>query len=334
VQNWNIHIMGRIWKAMKLSSVAPLARLLPVSMMLIAAAGLSAEEQNDEFKLPGFSRTGADTCLRCHGGEDDPHLMEVLQGPHGVVSDPRTPFGGGLQCEACHGPGGDHTGRVRPGQERPPMPAFATGSLLDKQQENQVCLGCHQGTDHRFWDGSAHDLDEVGCADCHQAHVRRDPITVTSTESEVCMGCHIQQRGQFQSAFSHPVRFGEMACSNCHAPHGAPSDGMLKSATLNQNCYGCHAEYRGPFLWEHSPVAEDCSNCHNPHGSNHPSMLTRRAPLLCQQCHSRAGHPSVGLTPEDIEPDTQSVFLLSGSCASCHSQVHGSNHPSGATLNR
>ena len=312
-----------------------LAWLFAATLLGLSMPTVAQDEAEEEFKLPGFSRNGADTCLRCHDGSEDPHLLEVLQGPHGMVGDPNSPFGpGGLQCEACHGPGGDHTGRVRPGRERPPMPAFGPNALLTEEQENQVCLSCHQGTDHRFLDGSVHQSAEVGCADCHQSHVRKDPVTVTSTESDVCMSCHIEQRGQFQSAFAHPVRFGEMSCSSCHAPHGAPNEGMLESLTLNQNCYGCHAEYRGPVLWEHAPVAEDCSNCHNPHGSNHPSMLTQRAPLLCQQCHSRAGHPSIGLTPEDVEPDTQSVFLLSGSCTSCHSQVHGSNHPSGATLNR
>ena len=29
-----------------------------------------------------------------------------------------------------------------------------------------------------------------------------------------------------------------------------------------------------------------------------------------------------------------SVFLLAGGCTNCHSQVHGSNHPSGAKLMR
>ncbi|MDT8438595.1 MAG: DmsE family decaheme c-type cytochrome [Wenzhouxiangellaceae bacterium] len=307
--------------------------LVPVFIVLLLVAGAIAAQEGDDY-MPEYSRTGADTCLRCHGAdEEDAWLLDVLHGPHGVAADSRTPFGS-TQCEACHGPGGDHTGRIRPGQERPAMPAFASNSPWSQERQDQQCRNCHDGPDHRFWDGDTHQRNDVGCVDCHQSHVRRDPVTVTATESQVCYACHAEQRSQFQRASAHPVRFGEMSCSSCHQPHGSANAAMLTQTTLNENCYECHAEYRGPVLWEHAPVVEDCSNCHQPHGSNHPSMLTRRAPLLCQSCHSRLGHPSVGLTGDDLDSGPQSAFLLSGSCTSCHSQVHGSNHPSGAILNR
>ena len=75
---------------------------------------------------------------------------------------------------------------------------------------------------------------------------------------------------------------------------------MLVKPTVNQTCYTCHAEKRGPFLWEHAPAAEDCTLCHTPHGSVYPSLLTKTPPLLCQQCHSVAGHPSVARTPAGL----------------------------------
>ena len=109
---------------------------------------------------------------------------------------------------------------------------------------------------------------------------------------------------------------------------------LLTRPTLNQTCYTCHAEKRGPFLWEHAPVAEDCSNCHTPHGSVNPALLLSRPPLLCQQCHSQADHPSMAATGAGLARGQASSFLLAGSCTNCHSQVHGSNAPSGADLNR
>jgi hypothetical protein len=39
-------------------------------------------------------------------------------------------------------------------------------------------------------------------------------------------------------------------------------------------------------------------------------------------------------TGEQIEDDFSNRFLLGRSCLNCHSQVHGSNHPSGAKLHR
>ena len=112
---------------------------------------------------------------------------------------------------------------------------------------------------------------------------------------------------------------------------------MLNKPTVNQTCFSCHAEKRGPLLWEHAPVAEDCTLCHSSHGSVRQALLTKTPPLLCQQCHSVAGHPSVRThrcRPARRQRRSGSVFLLAGSCTNCHSQVHGSNHPAGAKLMR
>ena len=122
-----------------------------------------------------------------------------------------------------------------------------------------------------------------------------------------------------------------MTCSDCHNVHDGNNDFLLNADNINDNCYSCHAEKRGPFLWEHAPVTEECTLCHQPHGSNHPAMLTRRPPLLCQQCHSAAGHPGVAYTVDEIEDSSANRFLLAKSCTNCHSQVHGTNHPSGAS---
>ena len=127
-------------------------------------------------------------------------------------------------------------------------------------------------------------------------HIERDPVLATSTQAEVCFDCHQQQRTQAMKPYAHPVRQGKMACTSCHSPHGDTTERLLAHSDTNSTCYDCHAEKRGPLLFEHAPVAEDCSICHAPHGSNHPGLLKARAPLLCQQCHSQAGHPSVGYT--------------------------------------
>ena len=111
---------------------------------------------------------------------------------------------------------------------------------------------------------------------------------------------------------------------------------MLIKPTLNQTCYTCHADKRGPLLWEHAPVSEDCSLCHTSHGAVRTALLNKSPPLLCQQCHSAAGHPSAARTGAALPGGGAGgqIFLLAGSCTNCHSQVHGSNHPAGAKLMR
>ena len=279
-----------------------------------------------------YSRSGADTCLNCH---EDQKALAIFKTVHAVPSDDRGPFGQGqLQCEACHGPGGYHAGRVRRGEERPPVITFRETDVESIIRQNAMCLDCHEsGVGSSFHDG-AHGTDEVSCAGCHSSHAPSDPVLQTVSQPEVCYDCHIEQRSQSLKAFSHPLFEGKMDCSACHSVHGDSVASELARETVNDTCQQCHAETRGPYLWEHAPVSEDCGLCHEPHGSNHIGMLTRRAPLLCQSCHSQAGHPSIALGTEGLASEVPSRYLLGQSCMNCHSQVHGSNHPSGSKLMR
>jgi hypothetical protein len=52
---------------------------------------------------------------------------------------------------------------------------------------------------------------------------------------------------------------------------------------------------------------------------------------LCQRCHNHTRHPS---TIYDNKVVGSSNRLYSRSCVTCHSAIHGSNHPSGATFLR
>ena len=279
-----------------------------------------------------YSREGADTCLSCH---EDEVTLAVFRTKHAVPSDSRGPFGHGqLQCEACHGPGGAHAGRVRRGQERPPVIRFDADSATPIAEQNGMCLECHEGDVGFSWHTGTHPSDEVACADCHDSHAGRDAVLNTATQADVCFDCHRMQRTETQKAFAHPILEGKMDCVGCHSMHADTVATQLARLSVNDTCFQCHAEKRGPYLWEHAPVSEDCGLCHAPHGSNHPGMLVKRAPLLCQSCHSQAGHPSIANDAGGLADGVPSRFLLGQSCTNCHSQVHGSNHPSGSKLMR
>jgi DmsE family decaheme c-type cytochrome len=279
-----------------------------------------------------YSKKGADTCIDCH---DEARILSIFRTPHAQRTDDRTPFGHGkLQCESCHGPGAAHSARVRSGQERPPINNFGDDAVAPVAVQNSACLDCHKTDMKHGWTGSAHERSGLTCAGCHDSHESRDSVLVMARQSAVCYSCHKQQQAQAQLPFSHPLQEGKMACSSCHNAHGTTADASLQKTSLNQTCYSCHADKRGPFLWEHAPATEDCSTCHRAHGSTQPAMLTQRSPLLCQQCHSQAGHPALPVTAGGLPGATPSNYLLGGGCLNCHSQVHGSNHPSGAKLAR
>jgi len=304
--------------------------VVSIALLLLGIADFAAAQDAEA----SYSRRGADTCLGCHS-DWDPPLMGIFQTPHGNPHDARAPFGEGqLQCEACHGPGGAHTGRVKRGDPRPPIYNFGSDAWTPVEVQNAVCLDCHAGHVGEQWAGSAHDINTVACADCHTLHTASDPMLDKRTQPDACYACHANVKSDFLKPSAHPVRQGALGCTDCHNPHGTANESLLAHPTLNETCYSCHTEKRGPLIWEHAPVVDDCSICHEAHGAVHPSMLTRRAPLLCQSCHTPSGHPSVPYGSGSLADGTASPFVLAGSCLNCHTQVHGSNHPSGKALMR
>lgn len=302
--------------------------------LLVLLSGLSWLPTATAQAADAYTQEGADTCLGCHDDESATYSASALfKTKHAQRTDKRSPFGvGGLQCEACHGPGALHAKNKKPAA----INTFKPDSKVSLEDRNQICMSCHEGSSRTAWHAGAHERGKLACTDCHKVHRAHDPVLAKASEPQVCMSCHKQQRADFHKTSTHPVRQGKMACSDCHAAHGSTAPALLSKPTLNQTCTSCHAEKRGPVLWEHAPVAEDCGLCHNAHGSVRQALLVKSPALLCQQCHSAAGHPSVPQTPAGLPGagGTTGVFLLAGSCTNCHTQVHGSNHPSGAKLMR
>src|SRR5450432_3014929 len=196
-----------------------------------------------------YTAKGADTCLGCHDDESATYsAAAIFKGKHAHRGDKRAPFGpGGLQCEACHGPGATHARNKKPES----INSLRADPSRTAAQRNQPCLGCHEGTSRIGWHAGAHERNGVACSDCHAMHQEHDPVLTKSSQPQACLACHKQQRADFQKPSAHPVRQGVMTCSDCHSAHGSSSTAMLIKPTLNQTCFSCHADKRGPLLWEH-----------------------------------------------------------------------------------
>jgi len=309
-------------------ALSPLLFICALGWASWSSATLAADEAQDELE---YSRRGADTCIGCH---EEPEILSIFRTPHGQSADPSTPFAN-LQCEGCHGAGDEHAKRLRRNEVRPPITNFGSSEThTPVAEQNEICANCHTAAPGPGWHGSSHDNEALACADCHQSHAPADRALMRAEQAEVCYTCHATQQAQSYKASNHPIRENKMACSGCHNPHESTADHLLTKENVNQVCYTCHAETRGPFLWEHAPAVEDCTSCHNPHGSNHPVLLKRRPPQLCQECHSQSGHPSIGYTDQGLANNNPSSYVLGGSCMNCHPMIHGTNHPSGARLAR
>lgn len=330
--------MTRIPDRNRVSTAIAAVTVLTLYFSLPCLAVADGEEAGSP---PGEYSKGVKQCLTCHREGKEKPAHEIFLTPMGSSADPDSPFGeGNHDCETCHGPAKEHMRKQKDGSRILPPMTFSRDTPYE--DKNAVCMSCHQDGARFHWPGSTHDVEGVACVDCHAVHKPDDPVLALETQPQVCFQCHKQQRAQFLRQSRHPVQAssttmshtGLLSCSDCHKPHGSSGPALLARSTINESCYECHAEKRGPLLWEHAPVREDCSNCHTPHGSNYENLLTARQPWLCQQCHATSIHTSDPYSGTGIPPAGADERILGRQCQNCHTQVHGSNHPSGARLTR
>ena len=295
-------------------------------LLVVQPASAETEAENprkfdtlEALVKAGGERMGADTCADCH--EDYAEYVNHRN-----------------ECETCHGPGEAHVELMMEDEtDTGPLVLFSGSDMPSATIRNAMCMDCHRGGSLMHWPSSTHEGDDMACTDCHTVH-RPGQVEERTTQAEVCYRCHKDIRARTHQISTHPIREGKVICSDCHNPHGAPGPAELRQLSINENCFICHADKRGPFLWEHYPVTEDCTLCHRAHGSNHPALLTRQGPQLCQQCHASVGRQGRQHVRRAFDFDNadkgRDRFIAGMNCANCHSQVHGSNHPSGVNLLR
>jgi DmsE family decaheme c-type cytochrome len=293
------------------------------SMRANAPEPMTAENspvvQNPTQQTPASdaSYVGQDTCLSCH----DETIGNYKESAHHRAADPRSPAAT-QGCESCHGPGSKHV-------EDPTSVKPKQFTAMTADEVNATCTTCHSRGEHALWDGSQHESRGVTCTTCHSVHssVSETAQLKKKTQTEVCASCHRDKASKVDRSGHMPVREGKMECSTCHNIHGSTNVKLLrKGDSVAESCVSCHADKRGPFLWEHAPSRDGCATCHDPHGSSNDRMLISKPPSLCQRCHIATRHPS---TIYDAGLVATSVRVFARSCVTCHSTIHGSNHPAG-----
>jgi DmsE family decaheme c-type cytochrome len=305
-----------------------------VLMLFAAVVATPAMAQSAPAKpviaapAPAKSEPVTPVCAACH---EAAHASIALT-HHGAKND-----ASGSMCQACHGDASEH---MKDPAKSKPVNTVSKGAPAEK---SAVCLTCHAGNRHLgFWESGKHAKNDVACSDCHNIHDKDKalhvaPYTTTSRpiEADTCGNCHKQVRNATLKPSHHPILEGKVKCSDCHNPHGALTQSMVKHETVNQQCFSCHADKRGPFVFGHPPVEENCLSCHTPHGSSHEKLLKEKAPNLCQDCHVTGRHPTSfygsgqGWTVPGTGAPNASVstrFIARG-CLNCHNSIHGSNAP-------
>src|SRR5450756_2194150 len=131
-----------------------------LAVLLGAASGRAADR--GQAPQAAYAARGERTCLACH---NMPPANFMLQTPHAVKSDARTPFAQ-HQCESCHGASPDHVA-----VSSNPVAVVYKGPLKSPVAErNRMCLSCHESGLRTHWTGSQHESRGVACTDCHNIH--------------------------------------------------------------------------------------------------------------------------------------------------------------------
>jgi DmsE family decaheme c-type cytochrome len=263
---------------------------------------------------------GEKVCVTCHSSHAE-EFGKTLMGRVGKTQPGR------FACENCHGPGSAHV-KAGGGRGVGGIISFRPNDLSRTAEENNaICLGCHQRGDRTNWAGSIHETRGLMCTNCHtiMKAVSRKRQLKTAFQPDTCFQCHKDRRAQMFRSSHMPIREGKVVCTDCHNPHGSFTESLLKKDSINDTCYTCHAEKRGPFLFEHLPVRENCLNCHDPHGTVNEFSLKFTRPRLCFECHTPGHSQSTGIN---------ATTTMGRACANCHTQVHGTNSPAGGALQR
>lgn len=273
---------------------------------------------------------GTDNCVaKCH--KHAKLTDDFRHSVHGEQIKPATglPL---VNCESCHGPGSlaienleDDPDKNEAEKKKCDTTKFLDILKLPPQAQSLLCLKCHTAASTpvlALWNASTHAMNDVSCFDCHKLHSGPQQKVSHDQMSELCYGCHPDVKIENSLFSHHPLREKKMACVDCHEVHGSLQEKLLNGLTQKDTCTRCHMEKQGPFAFEHGDVTENCSNCHTPHGSVNNNMLSAALPFLCLQCHG--GHTA------DSANGVKQLFV--NRCTDCHSQPHGSDIPSPASL--
>ena len=304
--------------------VASAASAAPAPAIAVAApapAAMAAPASNAAQQAPQSGYLGSEACVVCHENYD--RTIEATK--HGFKANDRTPAAQqGLRVVPRSGRGA----RQRPRNVKP----IQLDKVSAERRQRAVRQTCHNRGEHALWDGSQHENRNVKCRDCHSVHSSRGPGPDAGQDPAAHLRAlppdHHQQAAALQS----------------HAGARGQDDLLVlpQRAWLDERQA---APRRAPRWIRAAPAATPRSAARSCGSTRRWSTAARPAttrtaattiacssaklPFLCQRCHVTSRHPPTVYEGFTLNNSGNANKMYGKSCANCHQQVHGSNHPNG-----
>jgi tetratricopeptide (TPR) repeat protein len=202
---------------------------LPVSWYAEQGGRWAMSPGYDRPDHSDFRREVTESCLFCHNG---------------YPSEANAGLASGIDCQRCHGPGGDHVERGGP---------ILNPAKLPPERRMEICLQCHLESASRTLPDAVRRFGQstfsyrpsepLAAWQLYFDFVRPaddDRITVNNSAYGLMRSKCFQSSG------------GRLTCMSCHDPHRADS-----AADSTAACRGCHAS-------AHTPSTGRCASCHMP----------------------------------------------------------------------
>jgi Tfp pilus assembly protein PilF len=210
-----------------------------------------------------FSREIGRTCVFCHNGR-----MTLIPGARNAYAEP---YPHGINCERCHGPGGEHVARWGRGESPTGEgdPSIVNPRRLTPDLRMQICFQCHLG------DSKA-------------------------TERVARQGKPLEdfRPGETIAAAMVPFRFAEATAHDFGL--SAQADRMLLSRCFTESggkleCVTCHNPHVTVYRKDRPAdfFTSKCVGCHELASCKAPAAARRATnpPDDCVACHMRRGEP-------------------------------------------
>ena len=268
---------------------------------------------------------GNELCFSCHKG-----IAESVKGSkfrHKPVEK---------GCLSCHVA---HASAAADDLLKTGVPALCTGChktdgpSFAKQHMNYPvgkarCTSCHDphGSSQvgLLWKNVHSPVAKKMCNQCHLDPASPDALKARRPGYELCRGCHSDMmNATFGRNRIHWPLLDKASCGNCHAPHAARQDALLRG-TMKTLCNSCHqdtARRQEASLTKHKPIQDgECTKCHLPHSSNSVYLLDNTNVIdLCGSCHEWMKHSTHPIGDNVIDKRNKNLSL---DCLSCH-RSHG-----------